>query len=116
MIDPAILDLARLHEIYEGDRAGIADLLDLAVQTAQTQLQAIESAVGRRNAGEIRGAAHAIKGASLNVGAVETARLSAELEAAALSEGWETIPGKVAALREGFARFADSVARFSREG
>src|ERR1700733_7136820 len=82
MIDRAILDLARLREIYEDDRAGILDLLNLAVQTAHVQMETIDAAIGSHNAPDVRGAAHAIKGASLNVGAPETARVAAELEVA----------------------------------
>jgi HPt (histidine-containing phosphotransfer) domain-containing protein len=116
MIDPAILDLARLREIYEDDREGIRDLLDLAVETAQSQLEAIDSAIGSHNATDVRGAAHAIKGASLNVGAVETARVSAELENAAANSRWETISTAAAALHDALVRLAENVSRYPREG
>ena len=116
MIDRAILDLARLREIYEDDRAGILDLLNLAVQTAHVQMETIDAAIGSHNAPDVRGAAHAIKGASLNVGAPETARVAAELEVAGANSRWETIPGKAVALREALVRLAENVELYSREG
>jgi len=108
--------LERLHEIYEDDREGIRDLLDLAVQMTQTHLDAISAAIEKHDAPGIRYAAHAIKGAASNVGAGETARLAAELEYAASAARWDAIPAALAALREGFARLAASIAGFNREG
>ncbi len=116
MTDPTILDLERLREIYEDDREGIRDLLDLAIQTTQTHLDAVSAAIESHDAPGIRYAAHAIKGASSNVGAGEMARLAAALEHAASASRWDAIPAALAALREGFARLEASIAGFNREG
>jgi HPt (histidine-containing phosphotransfer) domain-containing protein len=116
MTDPAILDLVRLREIYEDDRDGIADVLELALETTRRQLTIISSAVDDRNAAAVQAAAHAIKGAALNVGAEETAKHAAELERDASAARWDVIPRSLAVLREGFARFEEAVLRFKREG
>lgn len=116
MSDPVILDLARLREIYDDDREGIVGLLDLTVQTTRAQLDTIAAALEARDAAAARGAAHAIKGASSNVGADETAQLAAELERLSAVAKWEAIPAAHTALLEGFARLEDSIARFTREG
>lgn len=116
MSDPGILDLERLREIYEDDREGIVELLNLAVETAQAQLVAIAAAFESRDAAALRGAAHAIKGASVNVGAAESGRLAAELEADAIAQRWETIPNGITALRGAVTRLEEQVAAFAREG
>ena len=116
MTDPVILDLERLREIYDDDREGMVELLDLTVETTKSQLDTIAAAVEARYAAAARGAAHAIKGASFNVGADETAKLAAELERLSAAAQWEAIPAAQTALREGFARLTERIARFSREG
>lgn len=116
MIDPSVLDLARLREIYGDDRAGMLDLLELVVATAQTQLESLEAAVASRDAAAIRSAAHAIKGASLNVGAGEASRSAAQLEASATAQQWDKIPAETVSLKEACARLEEVIATFSREG
>lgn len=116
LIDPTILDLARLREVFEDDREGIIELLDLAVQNVRTQLDTIAGAVPAQDTAAVRAAAHAIKGALLNVGAVEAARLATELETAARSGDWGAIPPGASALEAAFARLAESVTSFAQAG
>lgn len=111
MIDPGVLDLAHLNDIYEGDREGIKELLEIALVSATEHLTAIDGALARRAASEVRQSAHAVKGASLNIGAPESAKLAAALEDAAKSEDWAAIPERAAALRTACERLAESVAR-----
>lgn len=116
MIDPSVLDLARLREIYGDDQAGILDLLELVVSTVRAQLELLDTVVGSRDAAAVRSAAHAIKGAALNVGAGETSHFAAQLEATATEQRWETIPDEAASLKAAFARLEEVIATFSREG
>jgi HPt (histidine-containing phosphotransfer) domain-containing protein len=113
MIDPGVLDLAHLNDVYEGDQEGIKELLDIAIESAKEQLAAIDHALAGHSASEVRQAAHAIKGASLNIGAPESAKLAASLEDAAKSDDWSAIPDRAAALKAACARLAETVTNFN---
>lgn len=116
MSDPVTLDLERLTEIYEDDREGMLEILQLAVENAYSHLKLVDAAVEAHDAAELRGAAHAIRGACLNVGALESGQRATELEAAAVAQQWEAIPAGIAALREAIGRLEVRVAGFPSEG
>lgn len=73
-----IVDLHRLHAFTQGDAALEAELVALYVETAQLYLARLRRAGD--DVGEWQRAAHALKGASANIGAVMVARLAAEQE------------------------------------
>jgi len=84
-----VLDLARLDAFVQGDRALEAEFAALYAETAQLYLARLRRAGD--DVGEWQRTAHALKGASANVGAVLVAALAAEQEQCSPS---------VAALRE----------------
>ncbi|MGD9508388.1 MAG: response regulator [Geminicoccaceae bacterium] len=80
---PKPLDLTRLASFTEGDQQLGRELTELYLSTARGYLDELrQSLVGR---GDWSRAAHSLKGASANIGAVEMARLAAEAEHAAAS-------------------------------
>jgi HPt (histidine-containing phosphotransfer) domain-containing protein len=98
--DHPSVDLDRLHGFTQGDAALEAELAALYVETAQLYLGRLRRAGD--DAGEWQRAAHALKGASANIGAVSVARLAAEQEQESPSitalRALETEVAQVAAL------------------
>lgn len=78
---PKPLDLARLASFTEGDQELGRELTALYLSTAQGYLDELRQSLAGR--GDWSTAAHSLKGASANIGAVEMARLAAEAEHAA---------------------------------
>lgn len=76
--DHPIVDFARLDAFTDGDRALEAEFAALYVETAQLYLARLRRAGD--DAATWQRAAHALKGASANIGAVVVARLAAEQE------------------------------------
>jgi CheY-like chemotaxis protein len=107
------LDLARLREFTDGDRQLERELATLYVETAAVYIGQMREALDDPDAW--RRAAHALKGASVNIGAVELAETAARAErsepcAALLEE----LAGQLAAVRSFLAaRPAAAVAAVS---
>jgi HPt (histidine-containing phosphotransfer) domain-containing protein len=75
---------SRLDEISEYDRKGgllVKRLVASFAREGRSQLAAIGRAARRRDVAALASAAHALKGASLNVGAAQLGELCAALEA-----------------------------------
>ena len=70
-----------LVEMVGGDRGFIHDLVDTYLTDAVQQLADLDAAVKAGDASALTLPAHSMKSSSLNVGALELARLSRELEA-----------------------------------
>ena len=103
--DDTIVDVDRLHGFTQGDAALEAELAALYVETAQLYLARLRRAGD--DAAQWQRAAHALKGASANIGAVVVARLAAEQEQERPS---------IAALRALEAEVAAVAAVFSERG
>ncbi len=78
--DSEILDLSRLEEAFEDDTAGIADLLELALETGVKHRLALAEGIARGDAEVVRRAAHSIKGSAGNIGANVVMHLAAALD------------------------------------
>lgn len=61
------------------------------VEDAPQMLQGVRDAMASRNSDALRRAAHALKGASSNVGATRVAEAARSLEASAPAEAWEQL-------------------------
>lgn len=103
MSQPVPIALDRLLSFTDGDGQLERELSSLYLSTASLYLQELRGSLGDGAAWER--AAHALKGASANIGAEEVARLAAEAEHAAPS------PELLARL----AAAIDDVCRFFRE-
>jgi signal transduction histidine kinase/DNA-binding response OmpR family regulator len=92
----AVMDFARLEEFREFDDEALSmtrEVIALFLQDTPVRLEAIDAAVAAQDAGALASAAHALKGAAGNVGAVALHLAAGELEA--LSK--EGLPGDAAA-------------------
>ncbi len=80
MPDKRVLDLERLEEAFEDDTTGIADLLEMALETGAKHRRALEAGLAAGDPEVVRRAAHSIKGSAGNIGASDVMRLAAELD------------------------------------
>jgi HPt (histidine-containing phosphotransfer) domain-containing protein len=78
-----VLDRARMNEVFEGDVGACRELLDMFIADAQLQTHTVELSVGTQQFDEVIRAAHTLKGAAANVGALRLAETARELERAA---------------------------------
>jgi HPt (histidine-containing phosphotransfer) domain-containing protein len=103
MIDPDALDpsaIAALDEMTDGDAAFLAELIDTWVTDSAAQLAIIEQALATADADRLRRAAHSLKSASQTLGAVQLARLSAEVEAHAKQAALDPIAARLPDLQQ----------------
>jgi CheY-like chemotaxis protein len=76
----APVDLARLHEITDGDIEFTQDLIATFIESGTDVLAELQSAVGREDVQAIARVAHKLKGASANIHALPLRLLCSELE------------------------------------
>jgi HPt (histidine-containing phosphotransfer) domain-containing protein len=107
--DKAILDIARLEEAFEDDVEGIADLLEMALETGRKHRRALEEGLAAGDASIVARAAHGIKGSSGNIGANVVYRLATELDACARTGNLDGAREAVDAIDEAYARVAEQV-------
>ena len=104
-----VLDLARLEEAFEDDTAGIAELLELALETGAKHEASLSAGVAAGDADVVRKAAHGIKGSAGNIGAIAVMHLADELEQRARVGNLDGAAERVAAIHAGYLRVADAV-------
>jgi signal transduction histidine kinase/CheY-like chemotaxis protein/HPt (histidine-containing phosphotransfer) domain-containing protein len=100
--DGPLLDATRLEEFREFDDEDLSttrEVIRLFIEDAPARLRALEEALAQQDAGALGRAAHALKGAASNVGAVAMQRESATLEADSKSGMPADAPQRVALLR-----------------
>ncbi len=109
-----VIDRATLDELTGGDRDVAHVILTDYVDSLNTDLVALGSALTDARGEGVRRAAHSIKGAALTVGAHEVAELAARLEALASTpvDDWDLLRSTardldVASARVAHARAAD---------
>jgi HPt (histidine-containing phosphotransfer) domain-containing protein len=107
--DKAILDITRLEEAFEDDVEGIADLLEMALETGRKHRGALEEGLAAGDASIVARAAHGIKGSSGNIGANVVYRLATELDARARTGNLDGAREAVDAIDAAYARVADEV-------
>lgn len=92
--------LERLHEFTDGDEQLERELVSLYLSTAALYLDELRARLGR--AEDWRSTAHALKGASVNIGALDLAQLAAEAEQAG------PCPDRLAGLEDALALIRDA--------
>lgn len=105
MPDPseAIIDTARLESFTGGDAALETELAGLFLETAQLYVARLRQSLD--DAAAWQRSAHALKGASANIGAVLVARLAADEEQREPRlEALQQIEREIVAVREQFRR------------
>lgn len=109
MPDSTILDLSRLEEAFEDDRNGIAELLEMALETGAKHRRALEEGLASGDATVVSRAAHGIKGSSGNIGANVVYRLAAELDERARAGNLDGARERIDAIDAAYARVAVEV-------
>lgn len=112
MPDKSVLDLARLEEAFEDDRTGIADLLELALETGKKHRRLLEEGLASADAGVVARAAHSIKGSAGTIGATIVYELAIELDQRARAGNLEGARERIDALDAAYARVADQVREY----
>jgi CheY-like chemotaxis protein len=77
---PPPVDMERLLDFANGDRANLRELVDLYLQQTVKQIMQLNAAVAARSAGEVRRLAHSCGGASSTCGMTGIVPLLRELE------------------------------------
>jgi CheY-like chemotaxis protein/HPt (histidine-containing phosphotransfer) domain-containing protein len=81
----APVDLARLHEITDGDVEFTLDLIATFIASGQEVMDELNSAIAQNNRPSLARVVHKLKGASANIHAVPLRQLCIELESRAAS-------------------------------
>jgi HPt (histidine-containing phosphotransfer) domain-containing protein len=109
------LDLSNLNEAFDGDRAGIAELLDESLEFiagAQTEMRA---ALAAGDAPAIARSAHTLKGTSANIGANAVRAISADIESDAKAGQLANLAPMFTELGDALSALGEAVAAYKRE-
>ena len=109
MPDRAILDIANLEEAFEDDTAGIAELLEMAMETGRKHRAALDAGLAAGDATMVARAAHGIKGSAGNIGAKVVYRLATELDARARTGNLDGARERIDAIHAEYERVAEEV-------
>ena len=109
MPDKQVLDLSRLVEAFEDDTAGIAELLEMALETGRRHRVALAEGIAAGDVEVVRRAAHSIKGSSGNIGANAVMEIAAALEERARAGDLSDAAGRAAEIDAGYAQVEKAV-------
>ena len=109
MPDKTILDITNLEEAFGDDTAGIADLLDMAMETGRKHRRALEDGLAAGDAQVVARAAHGIKGSAGNIGANVVYRMATELDARARTGNLDGARERIDAIHAEYERVAEEV-------
>ena len=98
------LDLRPLMAIVGTDQQAVQRYLELYLSTAAAIMERVTAALAARDTGELRRAAHELRGSSGTLGAVEMARAAGELERTAADSDWSATERCCQDLHTAFAR------------
>ena len=104
-----MLDLSRLQEAFEEDVTGIADLLEMALETGRKHRRTLEDGLSSGDANVVARAAHGIKGSAGTIGANEVYALATELDARARTGELGGARERVDEIGAAYARVEDEV-------
>jgi HPt (histidine-containing phosphotransfer) domain-containing protein len=107
--DKSVLDLSRLEEAFDDDRNGIAELLEMALETGAKHRRALEEGLANGDAVMVARAAHGIKGSAGNIGANGVYQIAAELDERARAGNLDGSAERVHAIDDAYARVADEI-------
>jgi HPt (histidine-containing phosphotransfer) domain-containing protein len=107
--DNAVLDLSRLQEAFEDDVTGIADLLEMALETGRKHRRALEDGLASHDANVVARAAHGIKGSAGTIGANAVYALATELDARSREGDLDGARERIDAISDAYANLAKEV-------
>jgi HPt (histidine-containing phosphotransfer) domain-containing protein len=107
--DKSVLDLSRLEEAFDDDRSGIAELLEMALETGAKHRRALEEGLANGDAHMVARAAHSIKGSAGNIGANGVYQIAVELDEHARTGNLDGSAERIRAIDDAYARLADEI-------
>jgi len=110
--DKTILDITNLEEAFEDDTAGIAELLEMALETGRRLMGELRDAIATGNAPNAARAAHSIKGSAANIGAMAPSALAAALEQRARAGDLEGAADACTAIETAYAPVAAEISAY----
>jgi HPt (histidine-containing phosphotransfer) domain-containing protein len=110
--DKTVLDLSRLEEAFEDDRNGIADLLEMALETGAKHRRALEEGLANSDAVMVARAAHGIKGSAGNIGAIGLYEIAADLDERARTGNLDGADERIRAIGGAYARVATEIREY----
>jgi HPt (histidine-containing phosphotransfer) domain-containing protein len=103
--------IERLRNLaQETDPSLFADILHTFCNDVAQYLEAMRQAISQGDVASLKHTAHAVKGASMNTGALSLANISASMEDAALTGNFAIVPGLLVGLEREFQRVAAGIA------
>ena len=87
-----VIDLNEVLERVQNDRELLIELLDIFLEDCPEKISAIKEAVEKKDFGQLRDAAHSMKGASGNISAKKIHALFLQIEQMAKNNEIGTIP------------------------
>jgi CheY-like chemotaxis protein/HPt (histidine-containing phosphotransfer) domain-containing protein len=110
-------DFGALQRLYGGDSAELRQVIGLYVANGAQLLDEIAAAAVGRETAAVLDAAHALKGASRTIGAIQVGEAAAALESAAREGNWPSVGEGLVVLRGRFeAARADLITALSPAG
>lgn len=100
------LNAERLTGLFGNDRASIAEILDLAIDSLKTLVERLQVELSAGRASDAHALAHEIKGVCANIGAEELAAIAADLQAKLAKGPREPVDGWGSNLPPAYDRFA----------
>lgn len=94
-----VLSRAEALDRLEGDVELWGEIRDIWIEDVGSLIAGVDKALEARNADGLRRAAHAVKGASANVGATRVAEVAKRIELTALAADWNELTNYVTRLR-----------------
>lgn len=101
-INNDLLDSEQVNNLKEIFSEGFSDLIANYFKDFLTREQALSTAISAKNIEEATKLAHALKGSSLNVGAVKLADICSRIEMAGKQENLQVIIQEYSQLKEIF--------------
>ena len=99
----AIIDTARLQDLFDGDVPAISEVIGLAVAACEDALRKLGADITARSP-EGAGPAHQLRGTAFNIGADALAKLAGQLQADVASARWAAAARLLDAARAEFDR------------
>lgn len=110
--NPAPLDLSVLDELKDILEEGLTELLEEYLNSAPSQLQALEKEVEKNNLSGIATLSHSLKGSSGNLGIAGMYQLCLALEQEAKSGQLDDAKERMTAISEAFEQAKEELGRY----
>jgi HPt (histidine-containing phosphotransfer) domain-containing protein len=104
-----VVNPERLREVAMGDGEFLCELIDIYLDDAPRQLEALATAVSSQDTAGVSTAAHKLKGSSGNVGAEGLVALCQKLEASAKASRLQEIPPLFEQLAQEFGEVNETL-------